>query len=125
MRECLEITIDGYILDADYLTKKFMQARFSEAGTGQVSVTADSPLSDVEREAIAEERRKTGFFGGTSVIGKMPACKGYPYKPLCHKVKNRINSAKKMFRAKDHTYLGIRLKVALFRTSSYAYVYVD
>lgn len=60
-----------------------------------------------------------------TVITRMPARKGYPYKTLYHQVKDLISKGKYVFVRKHHTYFGKRIKIDLFGYPIYAYVYVD
>ena len=67
------------------------------------------------------------FHVGTekSVIGRMPARKGYPYKELYWEVKPLISKGKYSFVRKHHVYFGHRKEITLFDHNEYAYVYVD
>ena len=60
-----------------------------------------------------------------TVIGRMPARKGYPYKTLYWEVKDLINRGKYAFVRKHHAYFGFRKEIDLFGYREYAYVYVD
>ena len=60
-----------------------------------------------------------------TVIGRMPARKGYPYKTLYWEVKDLINRGKYAFVRKHHAYFGFRKEIDLFGHREYAYVYVD
>ncbi len=60
-----------------------------------------------------------------TVIGRMPARKGYPYKTLYWEVKDLIGKGKYAFVRKHHAYFGIRKEITLFEKPVYAYVYVD
>ena len=67
------------------------------------------------------------FHIGTNktIIGRMPARKGYPYKTLYWEVKDLIGKGKYAFVRKHHAYFGIKKKITLFDKPVYAYVYVD
>ena len=55
-----------------------------------------------------------------TIIGRMPARKGYPFKTLY-----LIGKGKYAFVRKHHAYFGIKKKIDLFEKPVYAYVYVD
>lgn len=60
-----------------------------------------------------------------TIIGRMPARKGYPFKTLYWEVKDLIGKGKYAFVRKRHTYFGIRKEIELFGQREYAYIYVD
>ncbi|MCH4034270.1 MAG: transposase [Lachnospiraceae bacterium] len=60
-----------------------------------------------------------------TLIGRMPARKGYPYKELYWEVKPIIGKGKYSFVRKDHVYFGHRKDITLFDQKEYAYIYVD
>ena len=60
-----------------------------------------------------------------TIIGRMPARKGYPYKTLYWEVKDLIGKGKYAFIRKHHTYFGFRKEIELFGRKEYAYIYVD
>ena len=60
-----------------------------------------------------------------TIIGRMPARKGYPYKTLYWEVKDLIGKGKYAFVRKHHAYFGVRKEIVLFDKSIYAYIYVD
>ena len=60
-----------------------------------------------------------------TLIGRMPARKGYPYKELYCDVKSLIGKGKYCFVRKHHVYFGHRKDVTLFGSKEYAYIYVD
>ncbi len=60
-----------------------------------------------------------------TVIGRMPARKGYPYKTLYWEVKSLIGKGKYEFIRKQHAYFGKKKEIELFGCREYAYVYVD
>lgn len=60
-----------------------------------------------------------------TIIGRMPARKGYPYKTLYWEVKDLIGKGKYVLVRKHHAYFGIKKRTALFEKPVYAYVYVD
>ena len=60
-----------------------------------------------------------------TIIGRMPARKGFPYKTLYWEIKDLINKGKYAFVRKHHAYFGIRKKIRLFDEDMYAYIYVD
>lgn len=67
------------------------------------------------------------FHNGTekTVIGRMPARKGYPFKELYWQVKPLIGKGKYAFVRKKHLYFGYKKPIELFGQPLYAYVYVD
>lgn len=60
-----------------------------------------------------------------TLIGRMPARKGYPYKELYWEVKPIIGKGKYSFVRKHHVYFGHRKDITLFDQKEYAYIYVD
>lgn len=60
-----------------------------------------------------------------TIIGRMPARKGYPYKTLYWEVKDLIGRGKYAFVRKRHAYFGFRKEIELFGHREYAYIYVD
>ena len=60
-----------------------------------------------------------------TIIGRMPARKGYPFKTLYWEVKDLIGKGKYAFVRKNHTYFGFRKEIDVFGQQEYAYVYVD
>ena len=60
-----------------------------------------------------------------TIIGRMPARKGYPYKTLYWEVKNLIGKGKYEFVRNHHAYFGFRKKIKLFDQQVFAYIYVD
>ena len=89
-----------------------------------LGIEIDSLVLDagyVSRELIG------AFHIGTdkTIIGRMPARKGYPYKTLYWEVKDLIGKGKYAFVRKHHAYFGIKKKITLFDKPVYAYVYVD
>ena len=69
----------------------------------------------------------SAFHIGTekTIIGRMPARKGYPYKTLYWEVRDLIGKGKYAFVRKHHAYFGFRKEIELFGNREYAYVYVD
>lgn len=60
-----------------------------------------------------------------TIIGRMPACKRFPYKTLYWEVKDLMGKGKYAFVRKHHAHFGIRKKITLFGQDMYAYDYVD
>lgn len=60
-----------------------------------------------------------------TIIGRMPARRGYPYKTLYWNVKDLIGKGKYAFVRKHHAYFGVQKRIDLFEQEMYAYVYVD
>lgn len=60
-----------------------------------------------------------------TVIGRMPAKKGFPYKNLYWDVKNLLGKGKYSFVRNSHVYFGHRERIKIFGVEEYAYIYVD
>lgn len=60
-----------------------------------------------------------------TIVARMPAKKGYPFKTLYHKDKTLLSHAKYDFVRKRHAYFGRKHEVEIFGEKEYAYVYVD
>ena len=61
-----------------------------------------------------------------TIISRMPARRGCPYKDLYWQYKDQFNKGKYQFVRKDHTYFGRKKKIRQFgQYEEYAYVYVD
>ena len=60
-----------------------------------------------------------------TIIGRMPARRGYPHKTLYWEVKDLIGHGKYAFVRKHHAYFGFRKEIELFDHREYAYIYVD
>ena len=60
-----------------------------------------------------------------TVIGRMLARKGFPYKTLYWEVKDLIGKGKYAFVRERHAYFGIQKRTPLFGQDMFAYVYVD
>jgi|LFRM01.1.fsa_nt_gb hypothetical protein len=60
-----------------------------------------------------------------TIICRMPARKGYPFKTLYDQMRTLIGKGKYAFVRKRHTYFGHRKRIDLFGYPMYAYVYVD
>jgi hypothetical protein len=69
----------------------------------------------------------SAFHIGTkkSIIGRMPARRGFPYKDLYWEFKDQISKGKYIFVRKHHAYFGKRKEIKLFEHDVFAYVYVD
>ena len=69
----------------------------------------------------------TAFHIGTkkSIIGRMPARKGFPYKELYWEFKDQISKGKYTFIRNRHAYFGKCKEIELFEHNVFAYVYVD
>lgn len=60
-----------------------------------------------------------------TIIARMPAKKGYPFKTLYHQDKSLFSHAKYDFIRNHHDYFGKKNEVEIFGKKEYAYVYVD
>lgn len=67
------------------------------------------------------------FHNGTekTLIGRMPARKGFPFKTLYHEFKPSLDKGKYRFVRGGHVYFGKRKEIELFGEKIFAYVYVD
>lgn len=75
---------------------------------------------------VSKELVETFHIGtDKTMIGRMPARKGYPYKTLYWEVKDLIGRGKYEFVRKHHAYFGYRKEIDLFGCREYAYIYVD
>jgi transposase len=104
VEESLDITIDDYVLDAGYVAKNLI-----------LEINLDtSGFIDINGEI----RHKT-------LIARMPAKKGFPYKKLYMLTEAYIHDAEYDFTRSGHSYFGMRLETKIFDQREYAYVYVD
>lgn len=60
-----------------------------------------------------------------TMIARMPAKKGYPFKTLYWKVKDEIFRGKYEFLMRDHMYFGKQIPQKIFECEEFCYVYVD
>ena len=93
-----------------------------------VAATLDVEIDSLVLDAgyVSKELLDVFHIGSEkTVIGRMPARKGFPYKNLYWEVKDLIGKGKYAFVRKGHAYFGYRKEVELFGKSEYAYVYVD
>ncbi len=60
-----------------------------------------------------------------TMIARMPAKKGYPFKTLYWKVKDEIFRGKYEFLMRGHMYFGKQIPQKIFECEEYCYVYVD
>ncbi len=60
-----------------------------------------------------------------SLIARMPAKKGYPYKKLYNQLKSHLREGRHTFVREGHTYFGYKKAVTIFDCQINAYVYVD
>ena len=95
----LDIALNGFILDAGYISKELIQNfEFQE-----------------KYEQIPEKR----------YLGRMPAKKGFPHRSLYTKTRIFFGKSKYDFIRKNHTYFGKVVKERVFETDVYCYVYID
>lgn len=102
--ESLNIRIDDVVLDAGYVCKDVID-----------EFNLDSP-------PIMDDSGKKKL---RTMLARMPAKRGYPYKELYHEVKKLIPSAKYQFDREGHTYFGYRKEGTVFEKRMNFYVYVD
>lgn len=110
--------IPGNVLDINTIMNVVNDAADS------LGIAVDSLVLDagyISKELVC------AFHIGTekTLIGRMPARRGYPYKELYWEVKSLIGKGKYGFARKHHVYFGHRKEIALFGQQEYAYVYVD
>lgn len=110
--------IPGNVLDVNTIMKIVNDVADS------LSIEIESLVLDagyVSRELVET------FHIGTSktIIGRMPARKGYPYKTLYWYVKSLLGRGKYDFVRKNHAYFGYCKKIELFGYEEFAYIYVD
>ena len=60
-----------------------------------------------------------------TLIGRMPAKKGYPYKDLYWEFKEQFNRGKYQFIRNSHSYFGKQKQIEIFGVKEYAYLYID
>ena len=93
-----------------------------------VAVSLDITISSLVLDAgyISKEVIHA-FHNGTekTLIGRMPARKGFPFKTLYHEFRTSLDKGKYRFVRGGHVYFGKRKEVDLFGEKIYAYVYVD
>ena len=92
VEESLGITIDDYVLDAGYVVQDLILA-----------INRDTPPWIDEN---GEEHRKT-------LIARMPAKPGFPYKDCYYRVKRFVFDAEFDFSRSGHSYFGVRLEVEI------------
>jgi hypothetical protein len=101
--EILDVRIDSLVLDAGYICKPLIEMFHLPSKT-------DSP----------EEGKKF-----RTMLARMPAKRGYPYKQLYNELKRLIPNSKYQFDRHGHTYFGYCKTVKIFENYENAYVYVD
>ncbi len=102
--ETLDIRIDSVFLDAGYVSKGLIE---------EFNLDSEEVLG-----SDGKKRKKT-------MVARMPAKNGYPFKELYHQTKFLIGNAEYEFIRKSHTYFGIRKQIVVFGKKEYAYVYID
>lgn len=110
--------IPGNVLDISTVMKVVNDVADS------LGIEIDSLVLDA---GYTSEELITTFHIGTekTLISRMPARRGYPYKSLYHQVKPLIGKGKYAFVRRHHTYFGKRIEISIFGYPMYAYVYVD
>ena len=103
--ETLNVRIDSLVLDADYVCKPLIEMFHLPSETD-----SDSP----------DEGEKC-----RTMLARMPAKRGYPYKQLYNELKRLISNSKYQFDRHGHTYFGYCKTVKIFEKYENAYVYVD
>lgn len=96
--ETLEIELESFVLDAGYVCREMVEA---------------FDIEEADRD------------GGKTMVARMPAKRGYPFKELYDSSKNLFGNGKYAFAREGHHYFGIRREVTVFDRRIYAYVYLD
>lgn len=93
-----------------------------------VAVSLDIDIESLVLDAgyVSKELLNAFHIGSPkTIIGRMPARKGFPYKTLYHECKPLISRGKYEFLRNQHNYFGYRKEITVFNQPEYAYVYVD
>jgi len=93
-----------------------------------VAATLDIEIDSLVLDAGYVSRELSDVFhigSSKTIVGRMPARKGFPFKELYWEVKDMIGKGKYAFVRKGHTYFGYMKEITLFDQKEYAYVYVD
>jgi len=93
-----------------------------------VSASLDIQIDSLVLDAGYVSKELVGAFHiGTekTIVARMPARRGFPYKELYWDVKSLLGKGKYSFVRNQHTYFGKRKEIYLFGHKEYAYVYVD
>ena len=93
-----------------------------------VAVSLDIDIDSLVLDAgYVSKELLDAFHIGTAktIIGRMPARKGFPYKTLYHRCKSMFGRGKYEFLRNQHNYFGYRKDITVFKQPEYAYVYVD
>lgn len=110
--------IPGNMLDVNTVTNLF------EKVAAELDIVVDSLV--VDAGYVSKEMVELCHIGTKkTMIGRMPAKKGYPYKDLYDKYQDHIRHLKYDFRREQHDYFGVREEITLFGFKTFAYVYVD
>ncbi len=98
IQETLGIRLESFVLDAGYVCKEMVGA---------------FDIDEAKRE------------GGRTMVARMPAKRGHPFKELYSGSKNLFNNGKYAFAREGHHYFGIRREVTVFEKKIHTYVYLD
>lgn len=115
VKELLDIDIREFVVDAGYATKETI---------GRFFPVAPADAADVDLKIAPDAGDLVGSDGRHFTV-RMPERRGYPYKTLYHKVKDKFSQAKYLIRHEDHTYFATMTRATIFGRFCYAYVYVD
>ena len=110
--------IPGNVLDVNTL-KTIKENVFVSLGIKIISYVLDAGY--VSKEVIDTIHIGTK----ETLIARMPAKKGYPYKELYNEVKDLFSKGKYQFIRNNHTYFGIKKEKKVFNQPVYEYVYLD
>ena len=116
------------VLDEDIIPGNVLDINTVMTIVNDVSDTLGIEIDSLVLDAgyVSKELIQTFHIGtDKTIIGRMPARKGYPYKTLYWEVKDLIGKGKYAFVRKGHAYFGIRKESTLFDQLMYSYVYVD
>ena len=110
--------IPGNVLDVNTLIK-VKENVFVSLGIKIISYVLDAGY--VSKEVIDAIH----IGSNETLIARMPAKKGYPYKELYNGVKDLFSKGKYQFERNNHTYFGIQREKKVFDQPIYEYVYLD
>ena len=97
VKECMDIEIRDFVLDAGYVSQEMICA-------------FDIPEAEGN---------------GRTFAARMPAKRGYPFRELYSQNRKMFSNGKYSFEREGHMYFGIRREVEIFGHMEYAYVYLD
>lgn len=93
-----------------------------------VAVSLDIEIQSLVLDAgyVSKELLETFHIGSEkTIVGRMPARRGYPFKELYWGTKDLLGRGKYSFVRNGHLYFGKRKEISLFGQKEFAYIYVD